>query len=60
MKKYNVVIHYAGAFTCQVEAENEEQAHEIAYEAFDEVPERDLIADLADVSVCDCWEADDE
>ena len=56
MKKYNVVIHYAGAFVVQVEAENEEQAHEMAYAAFDEVSERDLIANLADLSVCDCWE----
>lgn len=56
MKKFNVVIHYCGAFAIQVEADNEEQAHEKAYQAFEEVPEKDLIADLAEVEVCDCWE----
>ena len=55
MKKYNIVIHYAGAFTVQVEAENEEQAHEIAYQAFDEEPEYEIIGNLAEVDVCDCW-----
>lgn len=58
MKKYNVVIHYAGAFTVQVEAENEEQAYKNAEQAFDEVSDSELVAELADIHVCDCWEED--
>lgn len=56
MKKYNVVIHYSGAINVQVEAENEEQAYENAELAFDEVSSAQLIAELADIHVCDCWE----
>ena len=59
MKTYNVVIHYAGAFCVQVEAENEEQAHAMAEQAFDQVSDADLVADLADISVCDCWEVEE-
>lgn len=58
MKTYNVVIHYAGAFDIQVEAENEEQAYQMAEQVFDEIPDQDLIADLADISICDCWEVE--
>ena len=58
MKKYNVVIHYAGAFDIQVEAENEEQARQMAEQAFDEVSDADLIAGLADIGICDCWEVE--
>lgn len=58
MKTYNVVIHYAGAFDIQVEAENEEQARQMAEQAFDEVSDADLIADLADIGICDCWEVE--
>ena len=42
-KKYNVIIHYAGAVNIQVEAENEEQAHELAEEVFDGISDADLI-----------------
>lgn len=56
MKKFNIVIHYAGAFDVQVEAENEEQARIKAEQAFDEVSDNELIAGLADIHICDCWE----
>lgn len=59
MKTYNVVIHYAGAFDVQVEAENEEQAYEKAQQAFDEVSDSELIAGLADIHICDCWEEEE-
>lgn len=56
MKRYNVVIHYAGAVTAEVEAENEDQAYEMAEQAFDEVSDADLIASIGDIHICDCWE----
>ena len=56
MKKYNVVIHYAGAVNIEIDAENEDEARESAQRAFDDVSDTDLIADLAEVDVCDCWE----
>ncbi len=58
MKTYEVIIHYAGAVNVQVEAENEEQAREMAEQSFDEMSDADLIADLADIHICDCWEVD--
>ena len=56
MKQYNVIIHYAGTVTVEVEAENEEQARKMAEQAFDEVSDADLIASLGDIHICDCWE----
>ena len=56
MKNYTVIIHYAGAANIQVEAENEEQAHKKAEQVFDEISDADLIAELKDIHICDCWE----
>lgn len=56
MKRYNVVIHYEGAVTAEVEAENEDQAYQLAEEAFNDVSDADLIASLADIHICDCYE----
>lgn len=56
MKKYNVVIHYEGAFALQVEADNEEQAEERAEQIFDEFSDRELVDNLAEIKICDCWE----
>lgn len=56
MKNFNIVIHYAGVFDIQIEAENEEQARIKAQQAFDEVSDSELIAGLADIHICDCWE----
>lgn len=58
--KYNVIIHYAGAYDVEVEAENEEQAEIIAYALFDEANEIELIANLADIKVCDIIEIEEE
>lgn len=57
MKKFNVVIHYEGGWSFEIEANDEEVAKEIAEEMFDDISDRDLIANLADVFIDDCWEA---
>ena len=57
MKKFNVNVHYEGGWLFEIEAENEEEAREKAEKMFDEISDRDLIANLADVSVDDCWES---
>ena len=57
MKKFNVNVHYEGSWLFEIEAENEEEAREKAEKMFDEISDRDLIANLADVSVDDCWES---
>lgn len=56
MKKYNVVIHYAGAVNIEIDAANEDEARKSAQQAFDEISDADLIAELAEIDVCDCWE----
>ena len=56
MKTYEVIIHYAGAVSIQVEAEDEEQAKENAEQAFDDVSDAELIADISDIHICDCYE----
>lgn len=56
MKKYNVVIHYAGAVNIEIDATNEEKAKELAELAFDDISDADLIADIAEIDICDCYE----
>lgn len=58
MKKFNVVIHYEGGWSFEIEADNIEVAKEIAEEMFDDISDRDLIANLADVFIDDCWEVE--
>ena len=58
MKKFNVVIHYEGGWSFEIEANNEEVAKEIAEEMFSDISDRDLIANLADVFIDDCWEVE--
>lgn len=60
MAKYKVVVHYQGSAEIQVEAENEDEAKKKAEQEFDEIPEMELIANLADIGICDCWELEDE
>ena len=57
-KLYHVVIHYEGAVNFEIEAENEEKAEQIAEEYFDNMDDRELVANLADIDVCDCYEVD--
>lgn len=54
--KYNVVIHYEGGWSFEIEAENEDVAKEIANAQFADLSPKELINNLADVFVCDCWE----
>lgn len=56
MKKYNVVIHYAGAVNIEIDATNEEKAKELAELAFDDISDADLIADITEIDICDCYE----
>lgn len=57
MKKFNVNVHYEGGWLFEIEAENKEEAREKAEQMFDEISDRELIANLADVFVDDCWES---
>lgn len=55
-KMFRVVIHYEGAVAFEIEADNEENAEQLAEEYFDNMSERELIDNLADIGVCDCYE----
>lgn len=56
MKNFRVIVHYAGACDFEIKANSEEQAEEKAYTLFEETDDRDLVANLDEVNVCDCWE----
>lgn len=60
MKKWHVVIHYEGAYDFDVYAKNKEEAEEKAQIGFDEVDERELIANIESSDVCDCWEVEED
>lgn len=54
--KYNVVIHYEGAWNFEIEAESAEAAEKIAEWHFDNIPAEKLIDNCGDIYVCDCYE----
>jgi hypothetical protein len=54
--KYNVVIHYEGAWNFNIEAENEDEAKELAEIRFAELSPKELINNLADSFIDGCWE----
>lgn len=54
--KYNVVIHYEGAWNFYIEAKNEDEAKEVAEMKFAELSPKELINNLADSFVDGCWE----
>ena len=56
MKKFNVVVHYEGGWSFEVDAENKEEAKQKAEAMFSDISDRELVANLADVFVDDCWE----
>ena len=56
MKKFNVNIHYEGGWMFEIEAENEDEAKETAEQMFENVSDRELVANLGDVFADDCWE----
>lgn len=57
MQKFNVNVHYEGGWLFEIEAENKEEARAIAEEMFCDIADSELVANLADVFVDDCWEA---
>lgn len=54
-KKWYVNIHYEGGFSVEIDAEDEEEAKNIAWQIFDEVPADELIADLGDCFIDDIY-----
>lgn len=56
MKLYTVVVHYAGGYCVNIEAETEEEAWDLGYKAFERASPAELVNNLADAFVCDCWE----
>ena len=55
-KMYKVIIHYEGAVEFEVEADNTTEAEQLAEELFDEMDDRELIANLGDIGIADVWE----
>ena len=55
-KMYRVVIHYEGAVDFEVEAENTMEAEMLAEELFDDMGDTELVANLGEIGVCDCYE----
>lgn len=56
---YRVMICYSGAVYFDVEANNEEEAKKIAQEEFDEVDDRELVANLNDIGIDEVFELED-
>lgn len=56
MKEYRVIIHYEGAVGFNIKADNTTQAEQLAEELFDNMSDRELIANLGEIGVCDCYE----
>lgn len=55
-KMYRVVICYSGAIYFDVEASNEEEAKKIAQDDFDETNDRELVANLNDISIDEIYD----
>ena len=55
-KMYKVVIHYDGAVDFEIEAENTTEAEQLAEELFDDMDDRELVANLCEIGICDCYE----
>ena len=53
--KYLVNVHYDGGWQFEIEADNEEQAKELAEERFGELSSEELVNNLADIFVDDCY-----
>ena len=53
--KYLVNVHYEGGWQFEIEADNEEQAKELAEERFDELSSEELVNNLAGIFVDDCY-----
>lgn len=55
-KMYNVVIHCEGAVNFTVEADNMEQAEQLAWERFDDMDDKELVASFCDFETDDIYE----
>ena len=55
---YTVVIHYAGTVDFEIEADNEEKAKQIAEAHFDNMSDMEIVANLGDIGICDCYEVE--
>ena len=53
--KYLVNVHYEGGWQFEIEADNEEQAEELAEERFSELSSVELVNNLADIFVDECY-----
>ena len=53
--KYLVNVHYEGGWQFEIEAENREQAEELAEERFGELSSEELVNNLADIFVDECY-----
>lgn len=58
MKKFKVNVHYEGGWQFEIEAKNEEDAKEKAEAMFGDIDARELVANLADIFIDDCWETE--
>lgn len=56
MKEYRVVIHYEGAVAFNIKANNTTKAEQLAEELFDNMSDRELVENLGEIGVCDCYE----
>ena len=54
-KKYFINIHYEGGFFVEVDAEDEEEAKDMAWSIFDEGPADQLLAGLGDCFIDDIY-----
>ena len=60
MKKFEVVVHYEGVISYEVEAQTEEEARQIAERMFGDESDAIIAAEIADCDICDCWEMEEE
>ena len=60
MKKFEVIIHYEGTINYKVEARTEDEAKQIAEKMFGDESDTIIAAEIADCSICDCWEMEEE
>lgn len=53
---FHVNIHYEGGWGFDIEAPTEEKAREIAEQKFDNLSAEELVSNLADISIDDCFQ----
>lgn len=57
-KTYRVDIYYCGTISFDVEADNEDEAEQIAQKDFDEISDMELIANLNYIGIDGIFECD--